>query len=291
MLRSSCRRLGSFRWRSITEVVIVALPMLTAELPLHDARRDGGTPRSRASVISLKAHDGSGHFDARVPRGVRFFGEQILMLGDSQSVGTRNAMRRFSRQSARAGRTTEATRIRYQSLTGRNVRQLLAWARGREGRAQVQRSRLVIVQLGGNDISQGRQSRQIIDDLRQLTLTLHAANPQLHIAIADIPVRWRWLLAHFGTRASERERTLEQVNAWIRAGGDHERRFSAVPINDYIGGCDDTGARAVGQSCNDDTGYENVQRRAFRRRSADVHLNGAGYDEVARRLRERFLLE
>jgi lysophospholipase L1-like esterase len=218
------------------------------------------------------------------------------MIGDSQSQGTKDALSRNTSRARAAGRAAPAAGIRFHSRSGRGTKAFLLWLATPAAKEQVRSARLVIIQLGGNDVTPGRKPDAIIRDMQRILRQLHAANPGVKVVISAVPVRWEWFVKNRPAEArrtgrlsaEENQRILDATNAWIAAGGDDAVRFGYFDVNRYIGFCSESAARRVGRTCegNDD---ETSQRPEFRRARADVHLNLRGYDSVAGAIIERYL--
>lgn len=215
---------------------------------------------------------GSG-LDVQPPCDAQYAAKDVMFIGDSQSVETQAGIRR-----THAELTQKDSGLDFHSLGGRTTGDFLEWMKTPEAKERIQARDLVIVQLGGNDLSQNHGATQIVTNLRRIVQRIHAFNPKAKVVISTIPVRLHWLDATRPNVANKIQRRLDAVNRFIMAGGDAATRFGSLDVNKVIARCDARGAARIEQTC--DTGYLNDQRPEFRRTYMDVHLNDAAYDAV-----------
>lgn len=222
------------------------------------------------------------------PANVHYKADAVLLFGDSQSAATGPALRHLLR------RTGNSAAPRLDGRSGHSTRSFIDHPPSNVKLGAPDEERLIVIQLGGNDISSGRSAEHIIANLRRIIRDIHRRNPSARVVVSTIPVRWEWAEAHrTAAQARRLQANLDAINRWIQRGGDPTTTprgvaFGAFDANAIVGVCDAPTAEAHGLTCHDGA-YRNLQAPHLRRRRPDVHLNGAGYDRMAEALAQRYI--
>lgn len=185
----------------------------------------------------------------------RFDPDRSIVIGDSQSEGLEGGGRVECKIEDHRGQRIDY----FYDLIGRTPRLV----RDRD---------LVVLQMGGNDISGGRSADAIIADYQRVVARVHELNPGATIVLSTIPVRGQWLDSRDDRSYARRaEATLNTVNTWLV---EHSSEgYEVFDVNTIAA----------------DPANPRLQRRDFRRGDpADVHFNRYGYRQIGAAITARF---
>lgn len=188
--------------------------------------------------------------------------QDCVLIGDSQAEGLK------------LGGLNEMG-VNIHDFRGKTAAFLLAWIK-KHPRA-LSGKKVVSIQVGGNEISNGRNFEYIKAGIVKLVDYIRGAFPNIRkIVLGDVPVRGQW----FDWKAKEKpgyarkaEGNLNLVNKWIAAGGDG--RFSYFPLNKFVA----------------DPNNPRYQRADLASSRPDMHLTAKGYRGAARYFYKTFFKE
>lgn len=124
-----------------------------------------------------------------------------LIIGDSQAEGLESS--------------GELTGVSIEDHRGMSVPYFLDWLRSPAAASALAGRQQVYLQMGGNDVVNGRSAERITRDLRAVIAEVHRLAPDARIVLGTIPVRGGYFDTLPSAEARRERSVLDTVNRWI----------------------------------------------------------------------------